>query len=203
MAARAYNKVCEAMDEFVGESPFWERKKATEIKGELLQLTRAVLKKHLIENEEKSTKYFLAQPARMLKRELTQWDKICCRRMTKSTSSRNPFKIHFSRNLPFEVFDVLKVLCESLPNIQKKETKCTCKFSFAFAEDVVELMEKAGLKSSESSPLLAKLFKNKEYTCLNCRQDRTFDIVYSYSRESVSVTCYYGLWNAFGIPQHV
>jgi predicted transcriptional regulator len=46
------------MVEFERESPFWERKKAVEMKGELLQLTRAVLKKYYSEDEGKNKVFF-------------------------------------------------------------------------------------------------------------------------------------------------
>jgi len=38
MAARVYEKVYEALEDFERESPFWEKKKAAEIRGELLEL---------------------------------------------------------------------------------------------------------------------------------------------------------------------
>ena len=191
------------MEEFERETPIWERKKAGEIKGELLELTRAVLKKYSLADDAKKTRYFIAQPSRMLKRELSRWNTLCLRRMKQSPNTRNPWRINFSRNIPFEVFDVLKVLCETT-SATKKETKCRCKFTFTLAEDIMELMEKAGLKSqTESSVLLSKHFKNKYHASLNCREDRPLEITYSYSKETITLSCFYGVWNAFGIPQHV
>ena len=81
MAARAFAKVFEAMEEFERETPIWERKKAGEIKGELLELTRAVLKKYSLADDAKKTRYFIAQPSRMLKRELSRWNTLCLRGM--------------------------------------------------------------------------------------------------------------------------
>jgi hypothetical protein len=84
------------------------------------------------------------------------------------------------------------------------ETKRRCKIIFTSAEDVLALLEHAGLKPSNESPKpLSKFFKNKNYVELNCREGRPFEIVYSYTKELISISFYYGVWNAFGIPQHV
>jgi len=161
MAARAYDKVFEAMEEFERESPYWEKKKASEIKGELLQLTRAVLKKYTLEDDAK-TKYFL----------------------------------------PSEVFDVLRIKCKSLSNMVTTKRRCT--ILFTSAEEVISLMDHADLDLRAESPQpLSKLLKNKDYAGINCKQDRPFTLQYSYTKEIISISFFYGVWNAHGIPQHV
>jgi len=201
MAARAYDKVFEAMEEFERESPYWEKKKASEIKGELLQLTRAVLKKYTLEDDAK-TKYFLAQPSRMLKIEMRQWNSTAFRRMRMQPNGRNPWKISFSWNLPFEVFDVLRIKCKSLSNMVTTKRRCT--IIFTSAEEVISLMDHADLDLRAESPQpLSKLLKNKDYAGINCRQDRPFTLQYSYTKELISISFFYGVWNAHGIPQHV
>ena len=59
---------------------------AQEISDELLQLTRAVIKKHTLPGE-KAFKYHLSQPARMLSRSVVHCHKIILRRM-------NPYLIY-------------------------------------------------------------------------------------------------------------
>lgn len=49
------------------------RNLAMEIGSEVLELTRAVVKKHTLERN-KAFKYYLAQPARMLSRTVLHWN---------------------------------------------------------------------------------------------------------------------------------
>ena len=53
---------------------------ATEISGELLQLSRDVIKKHTFDGE-RAYKFHLAQPARMLSRSFAYWHKTILRKM--------------------------------------------------------------------------------------------------------------------------
>lgn len=57
-----------------------DRYLAQEIGDELLQLTRAVIKKLTLPGE-KAFKYHLSQPSRMLSRTMVHWHKIILRRM--------------------------------------------------------------------------------------------------------------------------
>ena len=70
----------------------------------------------------------------------------------------------FSRDMPFEVFDVLKVWCESVIT-DKKAMKHRCRFTFASAENVLQLLEKADLKCDTES-VLSKDFKNNYHARL-------------------------------------
>lgn len=152
-------------------------KKALEIKRELLELTTVVLKKYTLDCERKA-KYFLAQPSKIFTRELKRLNTTALRRMRVKPNGRNPWKISFSRNLPFEVFDVLKVRCEKLTD-SLIETKRRCKMTFTSDEKIHALMQHAKLVPTAKSPCsMCKLMKNKDYVALNCRQDLPFEIIY-------------------------
>jgi hypothetical protein len=200
-AGAAYDKVFSALEEFERESSYAERRKAAEIKSELLELTRAVLKKYTLRDEVK-TKYFLAQPSRMLEREMRQWNCVALRRMRPTPNGRNPWRISFTRNMPFEVFDVLKVEC-GLTNATVTGTNRKCKITFISAEHVESLLEIKIKPKADSAQALHKIFRNKDYGILNCRQDRPFTITYSFTRELISISFFYGVFNEFGIPKHI
>ena len=80
---------------------------AIDIGSELLQLSRAVVKHHTFP-EQQRYKYYLAQPSRMLARDVYRWNKSICRLMKRSPSLQHPWEIRLKRNLPLELFDTLK-----------------------------------------------------------------------------------------------
>ena len=81
-----------------------DRSLAVETSDELLQLTRAVIKRHIFPGE-KAFKYHLSQPARMLSRTVVHWHKIILRRMKKKTIASRPWTVSFTWNLPQEMLD--------------------------------------------------------------------------------------------------
>ena len=72
-----------------------DRPLAIDISDEVLQLTRAVIKKHTLPGE-RAFKYHLSQPARMLSRTVVQWHKIILRKMKKKTSASRPWTVSFT-----------------------------------------------------------------------------------------------------------
>ena len=83
-----------------------------EIGSEVLDLTRAVVKKHTLERN-KAFQYYLAQPARMLFRTVLQWNKAFLRKMRRKPCTSRPWTILVTWNFPKEVFDCLKVAISS------------------------------------------------------------------------------------------
>lgn len=81
---------------------------ATKISSEILQLSRAVVKKHTFDSE-KAHKFYLAQKARMLSRCCGHWHKLMQRKIKRKTQAIKPWTVFFSWNLPFELFDCLEV----------------------------------------------------------------------------------------------
>ena len=82
---------------------------ATEIGGELLVLSRAIIKKHMFDSE-RAFKFHLAQPTRMLARIVAFWHIRMLRKMRRKTRASRPWTVNFSWNLPLEVFDCFKVV---------------------------------------------------------------------------------------------
>ena len=94
-------KLHEAVHDYKNSSK--DKALATEIGGELLVLSRAVIKKHIFDSE-RAFKFHLAQPARMLARIVAFWH---IRKMKRKTRASRPWTVNFSRNLPLEVCDCL------------------------------------------------------------------------------------------------
>ena len=64
----------------------------TEIRSELLQLSRAVIKKHTVHGE-RVYKFHLAQPARMLSRSFAYWHKTILTKMKGKTLASRPWTV--------------------------------------------------------------------------------------------------------------
>ena len=87
---------------YIANAP--DKNLATKIGNELLKLSRAIVKPHTFP-EQQRYKYYLAQPSRMLAREVYRWNKSLCRMLKCSPSCRNPWGIRLKRSLPLELFD--------------------------------------------------------------------------------------------------
>ena len=86
------------------------RSQATKISNEIVQLSRAVVRKYTLESG-RSFKYHSAQPSRMLLRMvvLVYWHKSVLRKMRRKTCSLRQWTVHFSWSLPSEIFESFKV----------------------------------------------------------------------------------------------
>ena len=100
-------KLHEAVNDYKNSSK--DKALATEIGGELLVLSRAVIKKHIF-GSERAFKFHLAQPARMLARIVAFWHIRMLRKMKRKTCASRPWTVNFSWNLPLEVCDCFKVV---------------------------------------------------------------------------------------------
>ena len=100
-------KIHEAVNDYMNSSE--NRALATEIGSEVLQLSRAVVKKHTWDSE-RAFKFHLAQPARILARSVVYWHKKILRKLKRKTIASRPWTVTFSWNLPLEVFDCFKVV---------------------------------------------------------------------------------------------
>ena len=98
--------------------------KEVEIGKEFMQLSQAVVKKHLFP-EDTSYKYHLAQPQKIISRTVAQWNKIC-RRMKLKPNLAHPWTIKFSWHIPLEVYECLKslLLIQETGGTVVKDTRC-------------------------------------------------------------------------------
>lgn len=178
---------------------------AGKISGEVMALTRAIVHKHTDEGE-RAFKYHLAQPYRILCRELKFWTLALKRRMKSKTSSQHPWQIYFTRNLPLEVFDVLQgTLTVSGCGVTVKDTKNIQELHITSEENLLNWLLNTANKYGNliADDTLVKEFKDKSLSKVIANNEHPFTIKYSKTQETVRVRAFYGYWNIFGIPQHI
>ena len=84
-----------------------DKELAGKIGTEVLERSRQVAKKYLFTAED-ACKFHVALLFPMLSRELLHFTKILRRRMKASTTLSHPWQIRIVRNLPVEIFELLK-----------------------------------------------------------------------------------------------
>ena len=183
-----------------------DRSLAIEISDELLQLTRAVIKKHTLPGE-KAFKYHLSQPARMLSRTVVHWHKIILRRMKKKTSASRPWTVTFTWNLPQEMFESLKcfMLCEENGGAVVKNTRCVAELQIIHRDKFRHLFTSLVNKYKPSLPtadVLVRKEKDGSHSTIIVEADHPAHVHYSKTLEKITFKARYGHFNRNGIPQH-
>ena len=193
----------EVVENYIKNDP--NRKSATEIGGEVLNLTRAVIKKHTFPGE-KAFKFHLAQPSRMLARTVGHWNKGIKRRMKRKSSGSHPWTVKFKWNLNMEVFDCLKVAAFSVGDAKThKETRAIHEIHFTNGEKLKALFYELGNKYKKSfdfEDIFIKTEKDKSFSCLIVSKDHPASIRYSKNSEVLTFKARYGHFNRNGVPQH-
>lgn len=182
-----------------------DRSLAVETSDELLQLTRAVIKKHTFPGE-KAFKYHLSQPARMLSRTVVHWHKIILRRMKKKTSASRPWTVYFTWNLPQEMFECLKccMLCEENGGAVVKNTRCVAELQITHGDKFHHLFTSLTNKHKPSPPttdVLVRKEKDSSYSTIIVGADHPAHFHYSWTLEKITFKARYGHSNRNGIPQ--
>ena len=97
-------QIHEVVNGIINSSRGVKRKLNGKIGGELLQLTRAVVKKHTLP-QERAYKYHLAQAARILSRSVVSWNKSILRKLRRRPNGSAPWTVKFAKDVPFEVYE--------------------------------------------------------------------------------------------------
>ena len=184
---------------YIAHAP--DKNLATKIGNELLKLSRAVVKHHT-SPEQQRYKYYLAQPSRMLAREVYRWNKSLCRMLKHFPSLRNPWGIRLKRSLPLEQFDTFKttVIAHGWGQVTT---------STNHVEDLVITDEDhfKSLTMSRSNKFrrqlqetegLIKVEKDGGYSRVVVDVARPVKIKYSKNLEMLTLSLSYGHWNRVG-----
>lgn len=175
------------------------------IGGELLQLTRAVVKKHTLP-QERAYKYHLAQPARMLSRSVVSWNKSILRKLRRRPNSSAPWTVKFAKDVPFEVYECFKAAClaEQGGGLLAKNTKHVEEIKFYNFSDLknifLELANKYG-KCIENQNIMYKQEKDNSHSIVIVNANHPAIFYYSKRLEVMRFRSRYGHYNRFGIPQ--
>ena len=175
------------------------------IGGELLQLTRAVVKKHTLP-QERAYKYHLAQPTRMLSRSVVSWNKSILRKLRRRPNSSAPWTVKFAKDVPFKVYECFKAAClaEQGGGLLAKNTKHVEEIKFYNFSDLknifLELANKYG-KCIENQNIMYKQEKDNSHSIVIVNANHPAIFYYSKRLEVMRFRCRYGHYNRFGIPQ--
>ena len=197
-------KLHEVVDNYINNAA--NRSQATEISNEILQLSRAVVKKYTLESG-RSFKYHLAQPSRMLSRVVVYWHKSVLRKMRRKTCSLRPWTVHFSWNLPLEVFECFKVVALNAEcgGLVKKNTRSVEEIHIKVMEKLKFLFVSLANKyksSLDGDHIFCKIEQDGSHSRIIVNEDHPAQFKYSKNLEILRVSFRYGYFNRFGVPQH-
>ena len=198
-------KMHETVKDYIDSSE--NRALATDIGSELLQLSRAVIKKHTFDSA-RAYKFHLAQPARMLLRTFWYWQKTILRKMKRKAGASRPWTVFFSVNLPLEVFDCFKVVALT-PQSGGSVVKNTRAFQEIHVTDMTKLKglflsmaNKFAKGTISERDVLMKTEKDGSYSQCIVTEDHPAVFKYSKNSEIMKVSLRYGHFNRLGVPQH-
>jgi hypothetical protein len=181
------------------------RKLAKSAQIRLILRSKEVAKKYLFEGED-ACMFYVSQIYPMVSRELVRWTKIVAKRMKPRSSLSNPWSVKFSRNMPQEVFDLLKLtILKGHYGFVSKTTSCVETLELTAANSAREWIMHVGNKTSSEitmASILYKLLKCGSHCEAVICADNPLIIKYSKSQENIKVSLRYGCWNTFGVPQH-
>ena len=166
---------------------------ASQISNKILQLSRAVVKKHTLD-EEKAFKYHLSQ--------LT-----IVRRMKRKICSLCPWTVNFSWNFPLEMFECFKsaisseecggVVVKNTLNIHEIHVYSEVKFVTFFNR-----LANKNKKTFKVDQTLIKEESDKSYSKIIVSKHYPVEFRYSKKLELLRFKGRYGHYNRVGVPQH-
>ena len=183
-----------------------DRDIAEKIGSEVLERSRQVIKKYKFTPED-ACLFHVAELYPMLSRELHRLLKIIHRRMKTSTVLSHPWSIRVIRNMPKELFELLRqTILTGNYGILARKTRCSELLRLSDFSTVIKRLKHVinhAFVSVDETQILFKSFKNGSQCKAIIVDDHPLVIKYSKTLETVQFCLNYGCWNAFGIAQHV
>ena len=184
-----------------------DKELAGKIGSEILEWSRDVVKKYLFTKED-ACMFHVAGLYRIVSRELLGWNKILQRRMKPTTSLAHPWQVRFCRNIPVEVFNLLKLtIFNGDYGIVVKSTKSVEQLQITTSNAAIKWITrvtKSTTSTLKETDIFFKLLRDGASYCKAIiSSDHPFLVKYSKTQETVTVLIRYGHWNVFGVPQHV
>lgn len=196
-------KLHDTVASYIANAP--DKNLATNIGNEVLQLSRAVVKHHTFP-EQQRYKYYLAQPSRMLARDVYRWNKSLCRILKRSPSLRHPWEIRLKRNLPLELFDTLKSSVIGYGWGQVTRSTSHVEELLITEEDhfknLILSWSNKYRRQLEGTEVLIKVEKDGGYSRAVVSTSRPVKMKFSKKLEMFTLSLNYGHWNSSGVPQH-
>ena len=181
------------------------RTSATEIGSEVLQVARALIKKHTFPGE-KAYKFHLAQPSRILARTVGYWNKSIKWKMKCKSSGSHPWTVKFKWNLSVEAFDCLKVAAFSEGDAAThEETRAIHEIHFTNGDKLKTLFYTCGNKYKRTfnfDDFFSRTEKDQSIIHLIVNKDHPASMKYAKNSEVLTFRARYGHFNRHGVPQH-
>ena len=195
------------VDEVIRTSRRSDRDTNEKIGGELMQLTRAVVKKHTLPRVN-AYKYHLAQPSRMLSRSVVHWNNTILRRLRRKPNSSCPWTVKCQRHMPLEVFACFKAasLTEEGGGFLAKNTNHVEEIKFHDRAALRDLLLEFGNKYRrclKEDEIMCKVEKDGSYSMVIIKQNHPATWHYSKKLETMRFTARYGHYNRLGVPQFI
>lgn len=182
------------------------REIAGKIGSEVLLRSREVAKKYLFDGEDVCM-FHVTQIYPIVSRELLRWNKIVIRRMKPTPSLANPWAVQVNRNMPEEVFSLLKLtLLKGKYGELAKNTNCVETLVITTAEATTEWIMHVTSKTNSAvrnTDIFHKCLKDGSHCEAIISPEYPLIIKFSKSQENIKISLHYGYWNIFGVPQHV
>ena len=198
-------KVHSVVEEIIRTSRPFEKEMNVKIGDELMQLTRAIVKKHTFQPEN-ACKYHLAQPSRMLSRSVVHWNKAILRRLRPRPNGSSPWTVKFQRHVPLEVFACFKAaaLRKEGGGLLVKNSKDVEEIQFHVGASLRDFLLEFANKYKKCllvTEIMCKIEKDDSYSMVIINQGHPAIWHYSKNLEIMRFTARYGHYNRLGVPQ--
>ena len=70
-------------------------------------------------------------------------------------------------------------------------------------KDMEEFFKQLCTEAERQQDILGRPIRGGEETRLIVSESKPVEFYYSYTTETLRVTCHYGFWNVHGVPQHI
>ena len=177
-------EIHEVVNTIINSSRGFKKELNGKIGGELLQLTRAVVKKHMLP-QERAYKYHLVQASHMLSRSVVSWNKSILRKLRRKPNGSAPWTVKFAKDVPFKVYECFKAACltEQGGGLLVKNTKHVEEIKFNNISDLknifLELANKYG-KCIENEDIMFRKEKDESHSIVIVNANHP--VVFHYSK---------------------
>ena len=128
------------------------------------------------------------------------------RKTIPSATLKNQWKSIAKRAMLREVFLTLEhYLAEkgAADDVSRTKGRCTLTGHQGLKDIFKELSTESPGQASVDEDIILKKFRGGGYSRLEISAEKPIEFYYSYTTETIRVTCHYAFWNVHNIPQHI
>ena len=155
-----------------------------------------------LERPSKKYQHDYVQSFPIVKRELNRIRKILVRKTRPRATLRNKWKTIAKRSIPKEIFaNVERYLADSelVDDVSRTDRRITLTVN----KDMEQFFKQLCTEAERQQDILGRPIRGGGETRLIVSESKPVEFYYSYTTETLRVTCHYGFWNVHGVPQHI